>query len=298
MRGLGVLSGWGRGAAALPEDARGRGGGTPGGFPRPPRRATATAWRRTTREGLLAVAAVEAALDDAGARPAAIAGERTALVYVTAAAYGASNRRFIEGRGGSIRFAETAPGRRARRGGHRARRVAAPTPSSSAVRPRRSGPSSMRRSCSSPARATARWCWPSRSSRNARTSTRARRSIDRPAAGRGRRPASGSSPGAARSVSSPARGGAGPTAALRRRLGETFSVEPLAALDFWRRSATRGTLELAARWRGRSTRLVWTGASLELQPCVGGRVMTKEILDDLKTIIVERLRFDPAAPPR
>ena len=51
-----------------------------------------------------------------------------------------------------------------------------------------------------------------------------------------------------------------PNAALRRRLGETFSVEPLVALDFWRRSATPGTLELAARWRGQSTRLVWTGA--------------------------------------
>ena len=53
-----------------------------------------------------------------------------------------------------------------------------------------------------------------------------------------------------------------PNVALRRRLGETFSVEPLAALDYWRRSPTRGTLELAARWRGQSSRLVWTEAMM------------------------------------
>ena len=64
---------------------------------------------------------------------------------MTAAAYGPSNRRFIEGRGGGIRFAETAPGRRARRGGHRASACAGPTPSSSAARPPRSGPSHTRR---------------------------------------------------------------------------------------------------------------------------------------------------------
>ena len=36
-------------------------------------------------------------------------GERTALLYVTAAAYGASNRAFIERRGGVMHFAYTAP---------------------------------------------------------------------------------------------------------------------------------------------------------------------------------------------
>ena len=44
-------------------------------------------------------------LDDGKASRAAIAGERTALVYVTAAAYGASNRAFIERQGGRIHFA-------------------------------------------------------------------------------------------------------------------------------------------------------------------------------------------------
>ncbi|PWU25298.1 MAG: hypothetical protein C5B48_02005 [Candidatus Rokuibacteriota bacterium] len=64
--------------------------------------------RRATRECLLALAAVDAMLEDAGAKPAAIAGPRTALIYATAAGYAPSNRHFIEG-GGSIHFAYTAP---------------------------------------------------------------------------------------------------------------------------------------------------------------------------------------------
>ncbi|HEV8440830.1 MAG TPA: beta-ketoacyl synthase N-terminal-like domain-containing protein [Methylomirabilota bacterium] len=64
--------------------------------------------RRSTRECLLAVAAVRAMLEDARADVDAIAGERTGLLYATAAGYGASNRGFIEG-GGGIHFAYTAP---------------------------------------------------------------------------------------------------------------------------------------------------------------------------------------------
>jgi Beta-ketoacyl synthase, N-terminal domain len=64
--------------------------------------------RRASRECLLALAAVEAMLEDAGEGAAAIAGERTGLLYATAAAYAASNRQFIEG-GGTIHFAYTAP---------------------------------------------------------------------------------------------------------------------------------------------------------------------------------------------
>jgi len=55
-------------------------------------------FRRATRECLLALAAVDAMLEDGKASREAIAGERTALLYVTAAAYGASNRQFIERR--------------------------------------------------------------------------------------------------------------------------------------------------------------------------------------------------------
>jgi Beta-ketoacyl synthase, N-terminal domain len=66
-------------------------------------------FRRATRECLLALAAVDAMLEDGKAPREAIRGERTALLYVTAAAYGASNREFIERRGGVTHFAYTAP---------------------------------------------------------------------------------------------------------------------------------------------------------------------------------------------
>jgi hypothetical protein len=64
--------------------------------------------RRAIRECRLARAAVLAMLDDAQAVPPEIAGERTGLLYATAAGYAASNRSFIEG-GGGIHFAYTAP---------------------------------------------------------------------------------------------------------------------------------------------------------------------------------------------
>jgi len=92
--GVGLLTGWGAGVAALPEDARRAAGD---------RRVIVAAtpavdgerFRRATRECVLAVAAVDAALRDSGLDRAAITGPRTALVYVTAAAYGASNAQFI-----------------------------------------------------------------------------------------------------------------------------------------------------------------------------------------------------------
>ena len=92
--GVGLLTGWGAGVAALPEDARRAAG---------ERRVVTAAtpplagerFRRATRECLLGVAAVEAALRESGLDRAAVAGPRTALVYVTAAAYGASNYAFI-----------------------------------------------------------------------------------------------------------------------------------------------------------------------------------------------------------
>src|SRR5258705_7743217 len=76
-------------------------------LPRPDR--PGDRFRRATRECLLALAAVDAMLEDGKASREAIVGERTALLYVTAAAYGASNRAFIERRGGVMHFAYTAP---------------------------------------------------------------------------------------------------------------------------------------------------------------------------------------------
>ncbi|HEX9420207.1 MAG TPA: beta-ketoacyl synthase N-terminal-like domain-containing protein [Methylomirabilota bacterium] len=107
IRAIGLLSGWGKGAAALPLDASRAAGGRPVlAVERPsldPDR-----FRRSRRECLMGVAAVGAMLEDAGTGPEAIAGERTALLFATAAAYAPSNREFIEARGGSMYFPYTA----------------------------------------------------------------------------------------------------------------------------------------------------------------------------------------------
>ena len=97
IRGLGLLSGTGPGSGPAPIWTLAR-----------PDRA-GDRFRRATRECLLALAAVDAMLEDGKAPREAIAGDRTALFYVTAAAYGASNREFIERRGGVMHFAYTAP---------------------------------------------------------------------------------------------------------------------------------------------------------------------------------------------
>lgn len=98
VRALGILSG--RPPSAAPE---------PAVWPLPRPERTGDRFRRATRECLLALAAVDAMLEDGRAPREAIAGEGTALLYVTAAAYGASNREFIERRGGVMHFAYTAP---------------------------------------------------------------------------------------------------------------------------------------------------------------------------------------------
>jgi hypothetical protein len=76
-------------------------------LPRPDR--AGERFRRATRECLLALAAVDAMLEDGREARAAIAGHRTALLYVTAAAYGASNREFITRHSSGTHFAYTAP---------------------------------------------------------------------------------------------------------------------------------------------------------------------------------------------
>jgi 3-oxoacyl-(acyl-carrier-protein) synthase len=104
----GVVTGWGRGVGALPADPVRAAAGRPvvaaTPTPRPGDRL-----RRATRESLLAIDAVEALLDDGGLPRARIAGDATALVYVTAAAYGASNRAFVEGGASALHFPYTAP---------------------------------------------------------------------------------------------------------------------------------------------------------------------------------------------
>jgi hypothetical protein len=107
LRALGLLSAAPRGVQTPAVAGRGadpRGLVLSLGQPEPDER-----HRRATRDCLLALAAVGAMLEDGNAGRDAIGGERTGLIYVTAAAYGASNRGFIERSGGGIHFAYTAP---------------------------------------------------------------------------------------------------------------------------------------------------------------------------------------------
>jgi 3-oxoacyl-(acyl-carrier-protein) synthase len=92
--GIGLRTGWGAGVAALPEDAR-RAAVRREIVSLAPPALDGERFRRATRECRMGVAAVAAALADAGLAPSDVAGARTALVYVTAAAYGASNRAFV-----------------------------------------------------------------------------------------------------------------------------------------------------------------------------------------------------------
>jgi 3-oxoacyl-(acyl-carrier-protein) synthase len=107
------LTGWGPGVASLPAAAARAAAGRrviPLGSPP----TVGERFRRATRECRLAAAAVEAALAEAGLAREAIRGGTTALVYVTAAAYGASNRAFIDAArasaaSGTLHFPYTAP---------------------------------------------------------------------------------------------------------------------------------------------------------------------------------------------
>jgi 3-oxoacyl-(acyl-carrier-protein) synthase len=89
-----VLTGWGHGIGALPADAaRAAEGRAVIPLPRPA--LDGERFRRATRECLLGVAAVDALLRERGIDRDIIRGPSTALIYVTGAAYGASNQAFI-----------------------------------------------------------------------------------------------------------------------------------------------------------------------------------------------------------
>jgi 3-oxoacyl-[acyl-carrier-protein] synthase III len=110
LRGVGLVTGWGEGLAALPADAaRASAGRVTIAIERPT--FDGDRFRRATRECLLGVAAVRTLLGKAGLHREDIAGGATALVYVTAAGYGASNRAFVEAAltAGTLHFPYTAP---------------------------------------------------------------------------------------------------------------------------------------------------------------------------------------------
>ena len=118
VEAVGLLTGWGRGAAALPEDATTAAGGRRV-IPMARPELDGDRFRRATRECLLGVSAVAATLADGGLTRDGIRGAGTALFYVTAAAYGASNQAFVgatggppqerRGSGGTLHFPYTAP---------------------------------------------------------------------------------------------------------------------------------------------------------------------------------------------
>ncbi|HET7876745.1 MAG TPA: beta-ketoacyl synthase N-terminal-like domain-containing protein [Methylomirabilota bacterium] len=213
-------------------------------------------FRRATRECLLALAAADAMLEDGGESRDVIAGERTALLYVTAAAYGPSNREFItRSRGGGTHFAYTAP---------------AVVPAEVAIEFGVTGPYTI---FLGGAPATLR------AIRHAALLldeeacdrallvavevfdecadlyTRGRRLLGRPlveAAGclwleRGT--------GELVFESSRAAGHG-----RRRAAGELMSCGPLAELDAWRRRPNGEPLELEGSWRGEAARLTWSAA--------------------------------------
>ena len=95
VAGVGLLTGWGEGPGALPADAARAAGGRDVVALAPPA-VGGERFRRATRECLLGIAAVEALLREAGLGREDIRGPATALVYATAAAYGASNVAFVE----------------------------------------------------------------------------------------------------------------------------------------------------------------------------------------------------------
>jgi hypothetical protein len=214
--------------------------------------------RRATRECRLALASVQAMLADGDEAPAAIAGDRTALLYTTAAAYAASNREFIERKGGSIHFAYTAP---------------AVVPAEVAIEFGVKGPYTI--FIGGPP-ATLRAIWHAAIllesgacdralvlaveifDECADLYARARRLVGHPLVEAAA--CLWLEPGTGEMVFRSARGRR-PNADGRRGTRELLGCEPLAALDRWRRAPASAPLELSGWWRGEEARLIWRGVS-------------------------------------
>src|SRR5881296_1618945 len=114
VEAVAVLTGWGHGIRALPADAaRAAAGRAVIPLFRPV--LEGERFRRATRECLLGVAAVDALLRESNIARDTIRGSATALIYVTGAAYGASNQAFIVAE--SMRQARTEGGLSEKRAG-------------------------------------------------------------------------------------------------------------------------------------------------------------------------------------
>jgi 3-oxoacyl-[acyl-carrier-protein] synthase III len=220
-------------------------------------------FRRSRRECLMGVAAVSAMLEDAGLGPEAIAGDRTALLFSTAAAYAPSNREFIEARGGSMYFPYTA--------------VAAVS-AEVAIEFRLTGPYEI---LVGAAPATMR------------AITRAAALLEMGACDRALvmavevfeecadlfesvRPRFEGPlvEAAACLLLEPGEGtltferrrGRREDGSARRRLGEMLACEPLAALALARETAGEGPMQVDGSWRGETTHLRWSGSPYRTRP--------------------------------
>ncbi len=252
LRALGFLSAWRRGTDAWSTVAETGPGPAVLSLGRPAPRGDRS--RRATRECLLALAAVEAMLEDGKAGWDAIGGERTALLYATAAGYAASNRSFIED-GGGIHFAYTAP---------------AVVPAEVAIEFGVTGPYAIFLG-GPPATLRAIWqaaMWLESGACDralvlaveifeecADLYARAPRLAGRPLV-----EAAGClwlEPGRGRLTFESRRGTGRRARAARGDAGEMFGCAPLAALDQWRRGGAGGPIELVGAWRGEQARLVW-----------------------------------------
>ena len=109
VRGWGLLTGWGAGLQSLPTLPA---VATPGQrlLPVATPELASERLRRATRECLLGVAAVQAALDHSCLAPYEVAGARTALVYASASSYAAANWTFVTSETeNALHFPYTAP---------------------------------------------------------------------------------------------------------------------------------------------------------------------------------------------
>lgn len=110
LAGVGVLTGWGEGVAALPAPRAGRLEPVSGLVSVATPALDGERFRRATRECLLAVAATRAALADAGLEATALEGSRTGILYVSATGYAAANRAFLEDESSTtLHFPYTSP---------------------------------------------------------------------------------------------------------------------------------------------------------------------------------------------
>jgi len=109
VRGWGLLTGWGTGLQSLPTHAVAAAQGQRL-LPVTTPKFESERLRRATRECLLGVAAVEAALDNSHLARYEVAGARTALVYASASSYAAANWTFLTSEAeNALHFPYTAP---------------------------------------------------------------------------------------------------------------------------------------------------------------------------------------------